>query len=65
MGHKKQRGTRPGRDARQKPVGGRKLLRPEEGVTQDNLQKWEQQNRDISADCQNLLETATFWQENT
>ena len=26
----------------------------EEGVTQINLQKWEQQNRDRSADCQKL-----------
>ena len=32
---KKQRGTRPGGDARQKPVGGGKLLLPEERVTQD------------------------------
>ena len=54
MGLKKQRGTRPGGDARQKPVGGGKLLLPEEGVKQDNLQKWEQQNRDRSADCQKL-----------
>ena len=51
---KKQRGTRPDGVARQKPVGGGKLLLPEDGVTQDNLKKWEQQNRDISADCQKL-----------
>ena len=54
MGLKKQRGTRPGGDAHQKPVGGGKLLLPEEGVTQDNLQKWEQQIIDRSADCQKL-----------
>ena len=51
---KKQRGTRPDGVARQKSVGGGKLLIPEDGATQDNLQKWEQQNRDISADCQKL-----------
>ena len=54
MGLKKQRGTRPGGDARQKLVGGGVLILPEEGVTQDNLQKWDQQNRDRSADCQKL-----------
>ena len=53
-GAQKQRGTRPGGDARQKPVSNGKLLLPEEGVTQDNLQKWEQQNRDRSVDCQKL-----------
>ena len=53
MGLTKQTGTRPGGDARQKPVGGGKLL-PEEGITQDNVQKCEQQNRDRSADCQKL-----------
>ena len=47
MGLKKQRGTRPGGDARHKQVGGGKLLLPEEGVTQGNLHKWEQQNRYI------------------
>ena len=30
------------------------ILLREEGVTQDNLHKWEQQNRDRSADCQKL-----------
>ena len=54
MRHKKQRGTTPGGDARQKPVDGGKLFLPEEGVTQDNLQKWELQNRDRYADCQKL-----------
>ena len=39
MWFKKHRGTRPGGDACQKPVGGGKLIHPEEGVTQDNLQK--------------------------
>ena len=34
--------------------GGGKLLLPEEGVTRDNLHKWEPQNRDRSADCQNM-----------
>ena len=37
-----------------KPVCGGKLLLPEEGVTQDSLEKWEQQNRDMSSDCQKL-----------
>ena len=50
MGLKKQRGTRPGDDVRQKPVGSGELLLQEEGVTQDNLHKWEQ-NRYRSADC--------------
>ena len=54
MGHKKERVTRPGGDARQKPVSGGKLLLPEEGVIQDNLTKWEQQNTNRSADCQKL-----------
>ena len=50
----RKRGTRPVGDARHKPVGGGKLLLPEEEVTQDNLQKWDQQNRDKYADCQKL-----------
>ena len=50
----KQGGKRPDGAVRQKPVGGGKLLLPEEGVTQDNQHKWEQQNRNITADCQKL-----------
>ena len=46
----KKGGTRPDGVARQKSVGGGKLLLPEDGVTQDNLQKWEQQNRDRDID---------------
>ena len=45
---------RTGGDARQEPIGGGKLLLPEEGVTRDNLQKWEPQNIDRYADCQNM-----------